>query len=173
MDVVTGNERSPIWARLDGVEREYKKLETERDQAVAERDAAREAWLPLLEQVDALRAAILAQLPKRPQGRQLSPKEGKKRGYRPSEEEIDVWAEEHESGMSINRIALRHGTTTSTVQKHLELRGVEVRVQAGHRKAVKKCARCNEPLDDGEEGVCTTCLSVDRIVAEHRERADA
>jgi len=73
--------RSAIWARLDGVEREYLRVCAERDRAIAERDAALNALRPLLEQIEGLRTAVLGQLPKK-DSKLPSARDGKRRYVR-------------------------------------------------------------------------------------------
>lgn len=176
-EALQGNWRSPIGARLEGIEAEYKRLQEERDAAIAERDAAREALRPLLEQVEGLRASLLAHLPK--DRRLPSARRGTNtrmitgRGDQPSEETVDGWVALYQGGESVNQIAQGAGVAFDTVKRYLVLRGIEVKT-APKRKKVPTCTECGVELGEGEVDVCNTCKEIDgRIAARRAEREKA
>lgn len=191
-----GNFRSPIGARLEGIEAEYKRLQEERDQAIRERDEAREAWKPFLQEIEDLRARVLAVVPK---DRRLP--SAKTRGTRmitgrpgqPSEETVDGWAEQYEGGMSLTRIAQSSKAKAETIKSHLEARGIEVRgkrpfahgvVVVAHRAKKEKaeetprCKECGLALDSPAltnsnvpapvDGVCGLCQFIANDLAGKR-----
>lgn len=171
-----GNFRSPIGARLEGIEAEYKRLQEERDQAIRERDEAREAWKPFLQEIEDLRARVLAVVPK---DRRLP--SAKTRGTRmitgrpgqPSEETVDGWVALYQGGESVNQIAQGAGVAFDTVKRYLVLRGIGVKA-APKRKAGPTCAECGVELGEGEVDVCNTCKEIDgRIAARRAEREAA
>lgn len=169
-----GNFRSPIGARLEGIESAYRRLEAERDQAIRERDEARAALQPLLEQVEGLRAAIMAHLPK---GDTRLPS---RRMKRINEETVADWAARNEGGESLSQIATRDGTHPDTVKKALLNAGIQPKMQ-GRKLGTPRCKECGLPFDSPaltqanvpppRDGVCGLCQFIANDLAEKRKGA--
>lgn len=161
----TSTTHSTVWARLASVEDAYLKLLAERDTAILERDKARAALIPLLEQVEKLRETVLAQLPK--QDKRLP---SARVAYQITDELVDRWVEQYERGISLTRIAADSRTHTDTVRKYLQARGIEIRGKRryGHGQRKETCPGCGDELPAGEEGLCPACQAVDAIIEDRK-----
>lgn len=174
---------STVWARLASVEDEYLRLMAERDTAILERDQARLALIPLLEQVEKLRETVLAQLPK--QDKRLP--SARRGAYEVTDADVDGWVRQYEKGLSVTAIAQQSQTTPETVRGHLLRRGVNVRRRAfGNKSADKRapvgrCKECDLALDSPallrddvppvKDGVCGLCQIIFTDLAEERAKA--
>lgn len=179
---------SEIGAKLELVVIEVRRLEEENAQLRLERDQARAALVPFLEQVEKLREGILAQLPKK-DARLPSARTS----YAVTTGMVDRWAEQYEGGMSLTRIAQSSKAKAETIKSHLEARGIEVRgkrpfahgvVVVAHRAKKEKaeetprCKECGLALDSPAltnsnvpapvDGVCGLCQFIANDLAGKR-----
>ncbi len=170
MKVAEGNGHSVIWARLEGVDREYQRLEEQRDEAIRERDEARAALKPLLEQVDGLRTLIVGQLPK---GEAAKP--GRKRI---SNELVADWWARNQAGESLSQIAAKDGVHQDTIKNALIGQGHAPKLQRRGASSAPRCKECGLPFDspalttgnvpEPVDGVCGLCQFIAKDLAEKR-----
>lgn len=175
-EAAQGNWRSPIGARLDGVEAEFKRLEAENAQLKEERDAAREAWRPFLEEIEDLRARVLAVIPKDkrlPSARTRGTRMITGRPGQPNDETVDGWVALYQGGESVNQIAQGAGVAFDTVKRYLVLQGIDVKAASAKKKKAPTCMECGVELGEGEDTVCGTCREIDGRIAEKKAQREA
>lgn len=154
---------------MEGVDREYQKVVLERDEAIRERDEARAALRPLLEQVDGLRSLIVGQLPKGE-----APKAGKRRV---SNERVADWWARNQAGESLSQIAAKEGVHQDTVKSALIGEGHTPKLRP-RSSGAPRCRECGLPFDspalttgnvpEPVDGVCGLCQFIAKDLAEKR-----